>query len=153
MRKRKLFEKWKQKRMVPHEAIRLVQCCKVSLVLFPPSLQLSPPFPLFGYVETRIFWKHNSQAHTARIFLALNPPLQRRKHFFFFVLFRARENTKNTFFHPFVKWHAHRPEMWHRTNSSQHLSKSHENAKHYQRKEFFQTSPLPPPPKFPHPDK
>lgn len=115
---------------------------------YPPS-SLSPFSPFRPPVTwRRIFQKHrehNSQAHTARIFLSHSTQTSfREKSFFFFVLFCAGENTKNTFFHPFVKWHAHRPEMWHRTKLSPHhlipptnpLSKSLENAKHYQRKEF-----------------
>lgn len=43
---KKTLWKVKAKTVVPHEAIRLVQCCKVSLVLFPPSLQLSPPLSI-----------------------------------------------------------------------------------------------------------
>lgn len=64
--------------------------------------------------------------------------------------FRRMKYEKNTFFHPFVERHTHTAALeWHRTNFLHRLtpqssvtSKSHENAKHYQRKEFSKPPPI-----------
>lgn len=122
----------------------LAQCCKVSLVLSPPSaphtvVSMNP-------FTWRKHFSESSNNSQARNFLSQPPsphrPLPPEK------LPVPMVNTQNqTEIHslrPFVSRHTHTsPKLWHQTNfftPAPHpvstFSKSHENVKHYQRKEF-----------------
>lgn len=73
------FKNRKWKRMIPSEAIRLVQRCKVSLVLSPPWNL----FPLFSRGGVFSESSNISQAHTTRIFLSSFPQTPQESFFTF----------------------------------------------------------------------
>lgn len=99
-----LSEKWKRKRMVPHEAIRPVQCCKVSLVFFPPLLQLSLPFPPSGYVETNFLKAQRTQfPSTHSSHFSLTQPTTPTKKLLLFRLVPCRRKYKKYILSPIRK--------------------------------------------------
>lgn len=117
-------EKWKWKRMVPHEAIKLKHFCKVSLALSSPSLLLSLSsrlHPTESSPGSRGGWIFES-VHTIP------------KHTFLCSKSSALKAKKqNTFFtHSWKDTHTN----FLRRPFHSLASQSHENVEHYQRKEF-----------------